>query len=110
MVELRYLSNLAFASFQQFVVCFQSFSVLMIKWFPTLLITVNMFTKKNSVLDTSFGFWFPTQITRLTLKHMKENRKQVTVKKRRKEKPLGTRVETLKTKKKHLSREGLWLV
>ena len=41
---------------------------------------------------------------------MKENRKQVTVKKRRKEKPLGTRVETLKTKKKHLSREGLWLV
>jgi len=36
-----------------------------------------MFIKKQSALVASFGFLFPMKVTCLTLKHVKENPKQV---------------------------------
>jgi len=49
----------------------------MSKWFHTSVITVKMFIKKQSALVASFGFLFPMKVTCLTLKHVKENPKQV---------------------------------
>jgi len=64
-----------------------------------------MFIKKQSALVASFGFLFPMKVTCLTLKHVKENPKQV---EKNEENTMVTWVDNrLKTKKNQLAGEGL---